>query len=111
MSYYDSMPGKPLPPPPPCGGMDGDCTKIAYEYAEVSVPVTLKPNVCVKDIHAECCGEPQVECGQHSEGETCEIIVTQRIKIKIPVKFAVTACVGESDISCDCDGPGCPCKD
>ena len=71
------------------------------------VPIELKPNATIGCIESECCGEPSVYCKENYTGNSCEITVTQKILIKIPVEFNVIACVGEEQISCGDDDPCC----
>lgn len=89
---------------PPCKEI---CKKIGYQYADISVPIELKPNATIGCIESECCGEPSVYCKENYTGNSCEITVTQKILIKIPVEFNVIACVGEEQISCGDDDPCC----
>lgn len=88
----------------PC--KDG-CKKTGYQYADISVPIDLKPNATIGEIKSECCGEPSVYCKENHKGNSCEITITQKILIKIPVDFNVIACVGEEEISCGNDDPCC----
>lgn len=81
----------------------GGCKKTGYQYADISVPIDLKPNATIGDIKSECCGEPCVYCKENHTGTSCEITITQKILIKIPVEFNVIACVGEEQIACGDD--------
>ena len=83
------------------------CVKVGYQYADVSVPMELKPSAKVGDIVIECCGEPDVKCREGKCGDSCEICITQKISIKIPIHYQVVACAGESKINCICAGPPC----
>ena len=59
-----------------CG--DDGCTKISRQYAEISVPIELKPNATVEDVSVECCGEPSVMCRENRCNNTCQITVGKK---------------------------------
>lgn len=102
--YSAPIPQKPPKPIDPdcCDG----CTKIGYQYADVSVPVELKPNVKIGKIETECCGEPLVCCTENPAGKGFEALITQKICIKIPIKYNVCADIGETQVNCDCGDCG-----
>ncbi len=79
-----------------------DCLKVGQQYADVNVPLQLKPKAIVGDIVMECCGDPEVKCLQDKQKNTCDVIVTQKVCIKIPICYGIDANVGESGITCDC---------
>ena len=85
-----------------CKCQQDDCCKIGYQYADISIPVEIKPKAIVGKIETECCGEPTVVCSENICENSCEVIVTQRVSIKIPICYKVLTCVGESKINCDC---------
>lgn len=90
-----------------CGCQQDGCEKTGYQYADISFPVELKPDADIGKITVECCGEPMVDCSERECASSSELIITQRVNIKIPVHFQVTACMGETYISCgnnDCCG-------
>lgn len=90
----------------PCPGHLG-CISVGYQYADIKIPIELKPDVTVGQIETECCGEPVAVCINNKSEKTCEIILTQKICIKIPVRYSTTACIGEAEA--DCHGC-CGCK-
>ena len=81
-----------------CG--DDGCTKISCQYAEISVPIELKPNATVEDVSVECCGEPSVMCRENRCNNTCQITVRQKISITMPIHYEVDVSMGDSDINC-----------
>ena len=92
---------------PGCGKPES-CRKVGYEYADISIPVEVRPNAVVGPIETECCGEPSVVCAPDDCGEGCRIIITQRVRIKIPVKCGVETIPGYSYVTCAPDGaPPC----
>lgn len=84
-----------------CECPKGECSKINYQYANVSVPVQLKPKTIAGDIIVECCEEPHIECNDNQCENQSEITITQKVRIKIPIRYKIDACVGESVISCE----------
>lgn len=83
-----------------CDCSQGECSKINYQYTNISVPIELKPNTVAGDIVVECCEEPVIECCEDKCKNSCEITITQKVRIKIPICYQIDACVGESVISC-----------
>lgn len=81
--------------------------KTVYHYADISVPLELKPHTTLCDMTVECCGEPTVDCRESKSGNACEITLTQKVNIKIPIRYQITACMGETVINCDGEAPCC----
>lgn len=76
-------------------------SKVAYQYADVNIPVQLNPNVTIGDIEIECCDEPIVNCCNNDSQQACDVIVTQKVRIKIPICYEIDACAGKSFINCN----------
>ncbi len=93
----------------PCFPPD-KCSKTGFEIAEVSLPLEILPNTCVGEVETDCCGEPNVSCECEPCGNTCRLVITQRIKIKIPFTIGIKAVTGCSHISCAAPGR-CGCAD
>lgn len=89
-----------------CDCSHDGCVKSGYHYADISVPIELKPNTALGEVVVECCGEPDVDCCEDQDGDRCEITVTQKVSIRIPLYYQVVACLGDSRIDCD-RGSGC----
>ena len=83
-----------------CECTKDDCIKVGYHYANISVPIELTPNTTLGDVVVECCGDPTVECCESKGDKKCNVTITQKVSIKIPVCYQVTACMGET--KCDC---------
>ncbi|MBQ8868803.1 MAG: hypothetical protein IJ027_03680 [Oscillospiraceae bacterium] len=79
-----------------------DCDKKAEQVVDISVPIEVCPEADLGKIETECCGKPKVECEQEPCGSSVSIIITQSVKIKIPVKFGIKTIEGNSFIKC-CD--------
>lgn len=73
---------------------------VNMQYADISIPVELKPDVFIGRIEAEC-----IEVSQSSEpaepDKTCNILVTQTLHLTIPVTYKISACIGDPDINCN----------
>ena len=84
---------------------DNKCSKTGSRFVDVKVPISLKSEPNIGRVEVECCGEPTVQCVDNECCESSEIMVTQKICVKIPIQYKVTATMGESCISCnDCFG-------
>lgn len=92
------------------------CPAVAYQSADVCVPVTVAPYASVGTAVTTCCGDPVVteetpSCAGRKNG-VCTFTITQTVCIEIPVYFGATAtsrdayvtCLGASseDICTDC---------
>ncbi len=79
-----------------------DCDKKAEQVVDISLPIEVCPEADLGKIETECCGKPCIECEQEPCGSSLSIIITQSVKIKIPVKFGIKTIEGNSFIKC-CD--------
>lgn len=88
-----------------CECPQDECMKIGYQYVDVSVPIQLSPHTTLDKVEIECCGEPTVSCQENCCKNTVEVVVAQRVRVKFPIHYTVTACMGESVLECaDCEG-------
>ena len=85
-----------------CGGREDGCSTVNYQYANISVPINVTPKVKTGEITLECCEEPVIECCTNECKNGLDIVIIQKVCIKIPVKYQLEACVEEEHISC-CD--------
>ncbi len=76
------------------------CSSLGCQFADIKVPIEIEPDVTVGEIETECCDKTCVKCKDCGCGVS-EIVLTQKVKIKIPVKFCVKADVKDISISCD----------
>jgi len=83
---------------PSCECGDTVCKKTVVQKADVNIPVDIKPTAEVGIIKAECIGEPQITNDMCKE--SCKIIITQTISVKIPIQYNVATKVGESEVIC-----------
>ena len=79
------------------------CPVIANQIAKVSLPVSTRPFAVTGPVTVECHGRPTVsepetdDCGRHS----CRFIISQRLKISVPVEFGANVKIGESSFECE----------
>ncbi|MBQ1263542.1 MAG: hypothetical protein IIX89_04565, partial [Oscillospiraceae bacterium] len=71
-----------------------DCDKKAEQFVDIALPIEICPDADLGKIETECCGEPCIECEQEPCGSSMSIIITQSVKIKIPVRFGVKTIEG-----------------
>lgn len=82
------------------------CSSSTYQFATVSLPITVKPSVNTGETKTFCCGEPSItptQCTFKCSGsgkESCSFILSQHICIEVPIEFGAVACVGEPCVEC-----------
>lgn len=97
-------------PPPP-----SNCEKTVSQFANVCVPITIKPFACPGPSTTICCGDPVIgeePCPGDVCGD-CTFTVTQLVCVEIPIEFGANAYAGKpsidcgtaSDESCNCPDP------
>ena len=91
-------------PKPPCDCSQDGCTKVGYQYVDVSVPIQLKPHTTLDNVEIKCCGEPTIMCRENGCGNTLELTITQRVSVKLPLRYTITACISEAALDCACGG-------
>ena len=84
-----------------------ECSKVSCQYADITLPVEIKPDAKVGEIKLECCGEPSVTCKKGQSKDVCEIKINQKICVKIPICYKVETCVGNKNICCNCNDKCC----
>jgi len=85
------------PVPGPCLP---ECEKEAVGFVDVSFPVEVTPDICVRDIRAEVCGRPTVVCRDYGCCNSCEVVVTQKVKLRFSVRYGIRAEPGEAAADC-----------
>lgn len=76
------------------------CTKTGYQCANVSVSIELTPDVKIGDMETKCCGQPDVFCKYNQCTNSYDIMLVQKVCVKIPIHYNTTASVSESTINC-----------
>ena len=82
------------------------CSGTAHQCAAISAALALTPCVSIGKAQTECCGEPEVFCKWNCSG-ACEVMITQKVNIKIPIRYSVEAEVDKSSVNCDCGKKHC----
>ena len=82
-----------------------ECTRNVCQYAEICVSVEIKPRTVIGRIQAECCGEPEICCKDYARcnNRGCnghEIIVTQKVQLRIPIRYEADVCNGAEKVVC-----------
>ncbi|MDR3277965.1 MAG: hypothetical protein LBT12_04260 [Oscillospiraceae bacterium] len=80
------------------------CPSVGTQFATVSIPVTVKPFAVSGPASVECCGEPVISGEEPCRGKVgaaCHFVISQKIKIGIPVDFGAAARVGEAFVDCE----------
>ncbi|MEG0614416.1 MAG: hypothetical protein RR540_01570 [Oscillospiraceae bacterium] len=95
-----------------CCGFNSEniCKNVATQYADISVPISLKPYSRVGEFKTECCGEPQVSYCKSQNGNSCEILITQTVCVRIPLEFGTCTSIGETSFSCKNNFQNKPCS-
>ena len=83
-----------------CDKKDKCHSQTGCQYADISIPIELCPAADLGEIKTECCGEPYIQCEGEPCGNNLNIVITQSVKIKIPVKVGIRAIQGNSFIVC-----------
>lgn len=93
------------------------CKTLTYQYANVSVPVTVRPSVNAGNAVAFCCGEPDIRrssCSLKSSGNGgggCRFTLSQCICIEVPIEFDANALIGTPCVECGEVGVANDCED
>ncbi|MBP1761510.1 MAG: hypothetical protein H6Q64_1052 [Firmicutes bacterium] len=86
-----------------CKDPANTCSKFAYQKANVTVPVMVKPFVQVGPANSFCCNTPTIDNFQfkpHGDKQICCFTISQEICVEIPVQFGAQVCSGEPWIDC-----------
>jgi hypothetical protein len=84
-----------------CDDRNDGCATVNYQYANISIPIEVRPKTRVGDITIECCDEPSIECCDCDSKNGLNLVITQKVCVKIPVRYQIEACAGEESISCE----------
>lgn len=78
------------------------CTRFAYQRANVSVPVVVKPFSFAGPTTTMCCDEPKlkdIRC-EWGDNRICYFTFTQEICVEVPIHFGANATAGKPSIEC-----------
>ena len=86
------------------------CPSVGSQTATVCLPVSVSPYAVAGPAVIHCCGKAEVthdgeRChgDEHCHGRvngTCDFIITQTIKIDVPVEFGAKVKVGDTFVEC-----------
>ena len=90
----------------------GGCPAEVVRYADVSLPIAVQPYAALGEVETACCGTPTVVVSNPfpcSGNCGCDLVVTQRLRIRIPIEFGATVeaesasaiCRGNSGVCCE----------
>jgi hypothetical protein len=80
------------------------CETDTYQTATVCAPVVVTPTAISGPTRTVCCGAPVITPGERtcpSGSRNCYFTVSQKVCIKVPIRFGATAAVGEASIDCE----------
>ncbi len=88
------------------------CDRNGVQCVDISAPVTLTPLADIGTVVAACQGNPTITCTTDPAGTACEVVLTQRVCVSIPVRYSVDLTPGEPTIACAGDAAGgvCSCR-
>lgn len=91
-----------------CGGESScGCVKTVIQYANISSEIDILPKIEIGEIETECLGGPDIKCVGSPCKKACKLILSQTVRIKIPIQYSAAACVDESSANCGCNKPAC----
>lgn len=78
------------------------CEKTEKREFDVALPIDVRPDVKVGKIKTECLGTAKTTCCCNPDNSECELEITQKFCVKIPVCFDIDTKVGKATLDC-CD--------
>ena len=80
-------------------------TLVARKNANISIPVSVKPKVNLKDAATYCCGDPVLKkqscnCENTSRKGRCCFVLSQNVCIEIPIEISMDTILNEAYIDC-----------
>lgn len=91
-----------------CERQSCGCDKTVVQCVDISAPLALYPRATVGTVVVSCQGAPTVTCSTDPGGDACNVLLTQRVCVSIPVRYSVEPVNGEPTIDCNCS-TGCGC--
>lgn len=77
----------------------GSTLKIVKQCTDINVPFEIKPSAEVGRIDTDFHFDPVIECTQAGK-DCCEVLVTQKVCVKVPITFKVKTCSGPEFVVC-----------
>lgn len=82
------------------------CPTVGVAEVEVGVPVCIKAFAHVGKVKTQCIGKadiiPDTDICKGKPDNVCKFVISQKIKVEIPVMFGAKTEVGEASVDCDC---------
>ena len=82
------------------------CPVIGSQSATACLPVAISPYAVAGPAKIKCCGEPEIIANcNHCRGRKngiCEFIISQKMRVDIPVEFGASVNVGDTYVNFDC---------
>ena len=82
------------------------CPTMSYQDVNVCVPVTIKAFGVGGNAKTKCLGTAVVSSGCDTcigrSDEVCKFVVSQKLRVEVPIIFGARAEAGEAIIDCDC---------
>ena len=80
-------------------------TLVARKNANISIPVSVKPKVNLKDAATYCCGDPVLtkqscNCENTNRKGRCSFVLSQNVCIEIPIEISMDTLLNEAYIDC-----------
>ncbi len=82
------------------------CPTVGTVEVDVGVPVCVKAFAHVGKVKTECIGKAEIipgsDCCKGKPDNVCKFVISQKIKVEIPVMFGAKTEVGEPSVDCGC---------
>ena len=82
------------------------CPTMGVQEVEVGVPVCIKAFAHIGKVKTECVGNaeiiPGADCCKGKPDGVCKFVISQKIKVEIPVMFGAKTEIGEASVDCGC---------
>lgn len=79
-----------------------ECSKTSCQYMDIDLAVNLKPTAIINGISVECICDPIITCIENNCNNCCKIMISQRIRVDIPITYRISAFADESTAHCEC---------
>ena len=82
---------------------ENTCSAIAVHHANVSVPIQFHPFAIVGHVETECVEDPEIIICEDRKNPCChgnKLIITQTLRITIPIENGATANIGCTSVNC-----------
>lgn len=93
---------------------DIGCTETCYSDISIGIPVTIKPFGKIGNAKTQCLEssvvfDKEADCARNTDNY-CRLIITQKLRVEIPVVFGANVEAADAFIDCPCNHH-CNCTD